>query len=184
MVYGKYTRKLGEKLTEDLKKSKYDVYYAHGDSKLNNNVCHPTPYFGSYSTASTLSFVDVVVVEKENRKVRIFCEIEERGATPKKIIGNLINVIISEKLQIKGIDYEYEKPQFILGIKVNERGNSKQKADTLKNELKSAIKEQYWNRIKIRILCDSENNNLIENVKSEICSILNNEENVSASVKR
>ena len=174
MAQGEYTKELGKRLTQKLKsKSKYSVYYAHGDSIRENNVCHSTPFFGNYSTASTLSFVDIVVVDSENKKVRIFCEIEESGAPPKKIIGDIVNIIVSEKLRIKGINYEYDRPQLILGIKVKEGGKSEQKAHALIQRLESTIKEPSWNLLdKIRLICDSDIDKLLDKVESEALRLI------------
>ena len=131
MTQGEHTIDLGKRLTQKLKNTKYAVYQAHGNRTEENNVRRPTPFFGAYSTASTLSFIDVVVVNTENKKVLILCEIEESGASPKKVIGDIINIMISEKLRIKDDDYEYDRPILILGVKVREGGKSERKVKDL-----------------------------------------------------
>jgi len=61
----------------------------------------------------------------------------------------------------------------ILGIIVTEGGISEPKANDLIDRLKSAINEQYWNRMDdIKIIYGSDKDTLIENVESGIRSIL------------
>jgi len=128
--------------------------------------------FGNCSNASTLSYVDIVIIERENKKVKILCEIEESRASPKKIIGDIVNILISDSIHIQEEDYEYDKLQLILGLKVTEGGKSEQKTHSLKQKLQGIIKEQYWNLLdEITIICDKDLNNLIRKVESKIMDI-------------
>ena len=130
------------------------------------------PVFGNCSNASTLSYVDIVIIERENKKVKILCEIEESRAAPKKIIGDIVNILISDSIHIQEEDYEDDKLQLILGLKVTEGGKSEQKAHSLKQKLQGIIKEQYWNLLdEITIICDKDLNNLIRKVESKIMDI-------------
>lgn len=170
-IAGKYTEKLGEKLIQRLG-SNYCIYYAHGRKTDDGHVCHPMPVFGNCSNASTLSYVDIVIIEHENKKVKILCEIEESRASPKKIIGDIVNILISDSIHIQEEDYEYDKLQLILGLKVTEGGKSEQKAHFLKQKLQGIIKEQYWSLLdEITIICDKDLNNLIRKVESKIMDI-------------
>lgn len=124
---GKLTEELGKNLTQRLNsQSKYHVYYAHGKKTEEKNVCRPTPISrDEYS----LSFIDIVIVEnaEKKKKVKLLCEIEESGVAPKKIIGDIVNILVSDKMRILGENCEYDRPQLILGLKVNEKGESCQK---------------------------------------------------------
>lgn len=171
---GEHTGKLGKKLADQLNsKSKYRVYYAHGNKKLDDgSVCNPTPFFDEYSNKSKLSFVDIVIVE--NDKVKLLCEIEESSAAPKKVIGDIVNILVSDKVRIQGNDYEYNSPKLILGLKVTEGGASNQKAHSLKQKLENIIKEPYWNLLnEIAIICDGNLDNLINTIEEKINELVN-----------
>ncbi len=170
---GQYTEKLGKNLAQELNsKSKYYVYQAHGKKTGENNVYRSTPFFGDeYSTSSTLSFVDIVIVERD--KVKLLCEIEESGAAPKKIIGDIVNILVSNKVHIHGKEYGYDRPQLILGLKVNEKGKSCQKANSIPQELKKLINEPQWSLFKIEIICNGNLTELVKEVESKIMDWVN-----------
>jgi hypothetical protein len=61
--HGKFTREVGEKLAmrfracDDIK-----VFYDHGDSRTNQEVCQPTTYMGRrYGSDATLSGLDIAI---------------------------------------------------------------------------------------------------------------------------
>jgi len=93
---GYYTGKIGYKLYNKYTDTTHGIYYAHpGNNKENEpNLIHPTPFFDDCSKSTTLSFVDIAVVNKNTQLVELISEIEESGAEPKKVIGDIVNIFI------------------------------------------------------------------------------------------
>ena len=177
---GKHTTILAKRLMQKLESQpRYAVYYdPHSRSRENNsrekNECRPTPFFGDYFGTSTLSHVDIVIIDSKNKKVRILCEIEESGASPKEVIGDIVNIILSEKLRIRDsnipYDYEYDKPLLILGIHPNTK---KKVEEGLVPRLRNIIEEPYWNLLGgITVLCEEDINKLIYEAESKILHYL------------
>lgn len=181
---GKHTTILAKRLMQKLEsQSRYAVYYdPHEHGTGEKNECHPTPFFGDYSGTSTLSHVDIVIVDSKNKKVRILCEIEESGTSPKGVIGDIVNIMLSEELRINGINYEYDKPWLILGINVKKNKKNEEKRvknakkkyiDNMIPKLECIIKEQYWNLLeKPVVLIDDDKDRLIDEVESKILHYL------------
>lgn len=132
---GQFTGDLGRQLKKKVE-SKTDrrltVYFDHAGSGSEKIVAH----LGERSSrANALSYVDIAVVEddshiiagKESRKVVLLCEIEEEGARPKKIIGDLCSLLFADGVQISGSHYHLDKTHIIIGIRHNERGKSEDK---------------------------------------------------------
>lgn len=173
MTLGEVTRKLGEEL-ESLEKHELKVFYDHGDSH-NQHVCEPRLYFGDYF----LAVVDIVVLDHNNR-VKAICEIEDRGASPKKIFGDIVGIFLANEIRIKKNDiqridindsYYIKNPFFfILGVleTADEVDKLRKRAQNIKNQIQSLISR---NRIKIEDpICESNGNikGFKEKVKEKI----------------
>jgi len=166
---GEYTGKLGYSLYKKYLDSAHTVYYAHsGKENDEPNLCHPTPFFGECSNASTLSWVDIAVVNKKTDSVELIAEIEESGAEPKKVIGDVVNIILSERIKIKDDEYGYRDTALILGIKVNPDGHSKEKTESICKKL-AEINEKAGNKkMEIIPIFDSDIEALTRKVEREI----------------
>ena len=168
MKHGEYTKRLGEQLIKLLHESgllDIAVYYDHGH-RSDPNVCKPTPYFGEYSTGTTLSNVDLAVVK--NNEVKVLCEIEEEGGSPKKIIGDVCNLLLAEKIRIKGSDYPLDEFFFLLGIKLAEKGKGIAKLKALEIGIPEMVRPDLREKRKIRFIYANEYDKLIDIVKKEI----------------
>lgn len=150
MAQGEVTRELGEGL-ESLENHELKVFYDHGDSD-NPHVCEPRLYFGSYF----LAVADIVVLDRN--KVKVICEIEERGASPKKILGDIVGILLANEIRIKENntkkipikDAYYNKNPFffILGVletvdKVEKLKELKVRAQNIKNQIQDIIKPEW-----------------------------------------
>lgn len=162
LFYDPHSREKGKKTNELVKELEKDL---HPQSVR----CEPTPYFGKYSTKTTLANVDLVVVKKnmvnKNGEVRVLCEIEERGASPKKIIGDIVNIFLATKIRVPRVSYSLDKSYFILGIKVKKGGKSADKAKNLERRIKAKIPRL---RGRIEVVPSDDINELIENIKEKI----------------
>jgi len=165
LFYDPHSREKGKKTKELVDKLHKELIEKLGKDLHSQPVkCEPTPYFGEYSTASTLANIDLAVVNK-SKEVKVLCEIEERGASPKKIIGDIVNIFLAEKIMIRGAPHDLDNLYFILGIKVKESGKSAEKADNLEGLIQDKIPKL---RNRIKIVCDNNINNLIDKIKEKI----------------
>jgi len=110
---GEFTAILGERLKKRLEG--YEVYYDHGGGNSRIPV-----YFGDYSRMNILSFVDIVVLKDDG--VKVICEIEETASTPKKVLGDLVSILIGEKIRCDRTDYQLSSPAIIIGLRAKEKG--------------------------------------------------------------
>jgi hypothetical protein len=170
MDKGKYTRELGRKLYYKFSETKYEVFY---DCHVKNkekwpNCCRPTPFFDEKSTGTTLSFVDIVIVNKETEYVDVLIEIEETTSEPKKIIGDIGNIILSEKIHIKGNEYHYGNLVLIVGLMVNKKGKGVEKATLICDKLLK-INETVGNKeMKIIPILDDKLEKLMNKIEKDI----------------
>jgi hypothetical protein len=169
MDYGLYTREMGYRLYKKYENTPHMVFCAHGkDKEKEPYYCHPTPFFGKYSRATTLSFVDIIVINRNNNQIELIAEIEENAAEPKKVIGDIVNIILSEKVRIREKDYKYGDMVFILGVKSNPKGSTKEKTKLLCKKL-AEVNEKIGNkRMDLIPLFDDDLEKLNIHVESEI----------------
>lgn len=146
-LYGELAEKLGKDLHPQLVR------------------CEPTPYFGrKCSNGSTLSNVDLAIVDK-NKKVIVLCEVEEQEATPKQIIGDIVNIFLADRIKIQRKNYNLNKMYFILGVKVKERGKSADKAKNLEKRIQGKLPDL---SDKIEVVISDDIDELINNIKKKI----------------
>lgn len=162
-----YTKKLGKRLTEILRKKSDgpQVYYDHGDS-FEKNVCEPTLYFGK---DLKLAIADIAIVDKKARRVKMFCEIEagEKGKTnATKMGGHMVVFLLAEKIRIMYVDYAVDdKTILLIGLK------SAEKTEKLKELIKNSVIPELRGKVeKIQIVSDINGEKLINNVEKEIRS--------------
>ena len=169
MDHGLYTGEIGYKLYKKYVNGFHMIYYDHGKNKKNEpNYCHPTPFFDDCSRTSTLSYVDVAVVNRKTNLIELIAEIEESGAEPKKIIGDIVNIILSEQIRIKGKDYEYGDIVFILGIKANPMGGAEEKTKMVCQKLTQINEKIGDKKIELIAVFDNDLKTLIKKVEREI----------------
>lgn len=169
MNHGQFTRRLGEDLEKRLGPLRNDnvkIYYDHGPKGMHKVV----PFFGEYSSASTLSNVDCAIVFA--KQALILCEIEEETASPKKIVGDICNLFLADRIRIGGGDFSFEKSDFFLGVRTRKGGKGEEKIKSLKDLITNSVKKKALHDIKIHIFCDTENEKLIRSVADEILKIV------------
>jgi hypothetical protein len=100
---GKQTGLFGEWLSNYLKNKPqhYVVYYDHGDRYKNPNVVSIKSFYGDkLSNQNQLAEVDVMVT-KPNHDIVAIVEIEERESPPKKIIGDIIALLMCNHFSVR-----------------------------------------------------------------------------------
>ncbi len=160
---GIHTQLLGKELAGIIP-ADYEVFYDHGE--LEGRI---VAYYGRLSRITQLSFVDIAVVSKIRREVAILCEVEERIPTPKKILGDLVSLLLAEKIRYKNLDYAVRAPYLIFGFKVKERGRKADQALNLIKRFESVLNVSL-NRVKI-VTCE-DLDTLRETLKKEFLQIL------------
>jgi len=173
--YGEWTSTLGRNLKEDVKESTnpdLEVYYDHGKKGESYNI---VPYFGEYGTDTTLSNVDLAIVSKTRNKLLVLCEIEEEGAKPKLVIGDVANIFIADKVRINRNDYKPKNAVFILGIRVEKKGNNQNaesKVASIGNLVPKIVKKKSLRGIKVMTITKSTYDELISELDKEICRLI------------
>ena len=102
------TEKFGRWLTNYLKDFPYQVYYDHGDSQNDLNVFSIKGFYGDQvHNINRLADIDIMVASKNNI-VKILIEIEGRPISPKKLLGDILAILMCNKFAIrKGTNQEY-----------------------------------------------------------------------------
>lgn len=176
---GKETEKLGKKLTKYVKKSHstVQVFYDHGTSKK-KNVGRIMPYLrqAEYNRLSTLSGIDIMITRKN--RVVILIEIEERGASPKKIIGDILNIFFAKNVRFKGnIDYDIKNTTVLICSKVKTGGLSAKKTEEIRKRIgnmKEKLKDSSFGKgiSKIRCICKDNIKDLMDAAFRDITSAI------------
>jgi len=169
--HGYYTAQLGKRLEEwlvDRNLPNLKIYYDHGREGMNKVV----PFFRPYSRATTLAFVDCTVVDTVRKKALVLCEVEERGASPKKIIGDICNLLLAEALCIGGEEYSFDGVPVILGVCVQEGGQSGNKVKAIGRRIETMVKPGWLRGLDIRIVPKTNREALVESLFGEIRDIV------------
>ena len=141
---GQFTGNLGKELRnviESRTNGRLQVHFDHERSDSERIIAHLGE---SSSRTNALSYIDIAVVEsnsrvvsgRESKRIVLLCEIEEEGARPKKIIGNLCNILIADGVQIHGSHYHLDKTYLLVGVRCSERSKSKDKTQEIAARIK------------------------------------------------
>jgi hypothetical protein len=161
-MVGKYTRIIGERLKEKLEKDCYEVFYDHGD--LEHRI---VAYFKDYSRRYILSFVDIVVVKGD--EVKILCEIEETSSNPKKVLGNLVSILLAEQLRYGRLDYSISSPYIILGLYAKEKGVKRYQAENILNRFSEVFTVD---QERIKLIFAEGFEELVDSVEKTVLSLI------------
>lgn len=170
MRNGQYTGEMGYKLYKYYENADHAIYYDHGkDKNTEPNLCQPTPFFDTCSRTSTLSHVDIAAINKNSNLVKLIAEIEEAGAEPKKVIGDIVNIVLSDQVRIQGKDYQYDGNLIlILGIKATIGGGEEEKTKRISRKLMDINKKTGNKNIELVLVFDIDLLELVKKVESEI----------------
>lgn len=169
MNHGFYTGRMGKRLSDDHADSIHQVFYDHGkDPKTEPYLCKPTPFFSECSRASTLSCVDIAVVNQDAKSVELIAEIEESGHEPKKIIGDIVNLFLADRIRVKKKDYWLGDVVFVLGLKIQARGKARAKAKKIRKKLMDMNALHKRRSIAIILVFDQDLDELVSKVRDRI----------------
>jgi len=175
MKDGYYTGKLGLKLFEKYKDTKYSVYYEHPDERDEPNACRPQTFMNKCSNATSLSWPDIVFLNEERNQVELIIEIEEKGAEPKKVIGDIGSVVLSDQIRIteaKEKDYDFGNLTFIMAAKVNPDGSGGEKIELICKRMLELNEELSKREMEIIPIVDGDINELMMKIETKIDEIV------------
>jgi len=175
MENGYYTGKLGLKLSEKYKDTKYSVYYSHPNERDESNACRPQTFMNKCSNATSLSWLDIVFLNQERNQVELIIEIEEEGSEPKKVIGDIGSVILSDQIRIteaKEKDYDFGNLTFIMGVKVNPDGSRVEKIKLICERMLELNEELPEREMEIIPIVNGDINELMMKIESKIAEII------------
>lgn len=178
MNHGYWTVRLGRRLKRDIESSgnvDLEVFYDHGEK---GESCNIVPYFGEYGTDTTLSNLDVTIVNRKEKRALVLCEFEEEGANPKLVIGDIDNIFIARQVRIKGDDFELANAKLILGVRVEEKDgvkkqNAKKKVESLGKLVPSIIKDEVLRGIEVITITKPSYKEMVMEMEERICGIIN-----------
>jgi hypothetical protein len=81
--------------------STHQVFYDHGDKKVNANVVATKGFWGEkVSNLNRLADVDIVIADA-NSNILLLIEIEERNSSPKKLLGDVLALLICNRFAVR-----------------------------------------------------------------------------------
>lgn len=172
MGRGKHTAELGRRVRKCVVASKNKdlvIFFDHGRRGESRKI---VPFFGKYGTATTLANVDLAVVNKRTKQIIVACEIEESEAKPKKIIGDVFNLYLAEKVRISKDDYDINSASILVGVKAGARGKCKDKLAVLEGKIPQATMEENRKKTSLRIVTAPTCLVLIDHLESTICEMI------------
>jgi hypothetical protein len=105
MSAGEKTGWVARKLAQALEPQGFDVLFDHGDSSLDSpdKLGEIVAWFGpQYNKKARLAVLDIAVVSRDTGKVLALVEIEESGATPKTLLGDVFATLLGESFMFQG----------------------------------------------------------------------------------
>lgn len=169
MEHGKYTGMMGKRLYEKYRETVHQVFYDHGkDPREEPHYCKPTPFFGAYSSASTMSCVDVAVLNQDSSSIELIAEIEESGHEPKKIIGDIVSLLLSEKIRIGNKDYGLGKTPLVLRVLTGEKGKAREKIERIRDRLSKLCEKDASDCVNVVLVFEAELARLVDSVQANI----------------
>lgn len=138
---GYYTRILGEKLerlVDDKFPGQFVVYCDHS-SKSQRMVAH----VDEACSENNLAYPDIAIVSKNGAESRLvfLAEIEEHKHSPKRFLGDLAALMMSEKVKIGRKDYPMSNVVVVIGLVTNSGGVTGLKAEKFVSKFESLIGE-------------------------------------------
>jgi hypothetical protein len=171
MDYGAYTKALGESLVRFLDEHPTSDVEVHFDPSRGRGA-QIVSFWGDFSSATALSRLDLAIVHTVEQRALVLAEIEEEGARPKAIIGDVCSLLLADKIRIKSKDYDFSHAVFLFGIKTKERGSSLSKARNLQLRISQAIRSEFLRNIELRFVYSTERAELVSRLRDQVLSVL------------
>ncbi len=180
MSGGKITASIGEKLTEKLKRD-YDVFFDHGDATKGNNVRACLALLSDEpKNATRVADVDIVICSKREVQpmVKAIVEVEESGFSPKKILGDVMSLMLVKAIAIRKDDGSHgiyklnnRTVRYVFGVVKSKGSKTEQIEEHLLPQLRDVLNQELLDQLPIvKVL--NEHDDLEKEVIKEIVSNL------------
>ena len=134
---GVVTARFGENLVEEFE-DRYVVYYDHGDPDKSDKVAACKAFYGTpgegVHNVNRLADVDALVGDTDGRAL-VLSETEERPSSPKKIVGDVFALAMSNQVAVGRAGQEYctigAYTHVIIAGVLPERGSRREKVDAV-----------------------------------------------------
>ncbi len=134
---GVATARFGKALTQKFG-DRYVVYYDHGDPNESDNVAACKAFYGTpkegVHNVNRLADVDVLIADASGRAL-VLIEIEERPSPPKKILGDIFALAMSNHVAVDSGDQAYfaigAYTQITIAGVLPEKGSRRDKVETV-----------------------------------------------------
>jgi hypothetical protein len=177
---GVATARFGENLTKEFG-DRYVVTYDHGDPDESDNVAACKAFYGTpgegVHNANRLADVDALIADSRGRAL-VIVEIEERPSSPKKIVGDIFALAMSNHVAVGRGDQEYFKigPHthvFVAGV-LPDKGSRREKVEAvIADRLSSFHREKYELSLRnVRLVFRESIGTALEDTLSEVRSAL------------
>jgi hypothetical protein len=172
--HGQFTSELGRHLRKSVGKidDTFLVCNDHGkeDDVLGKKIVGYIHEKERSRRAKTMSHVDVAVFK--DRKAIILCEIEESGANPKLIIGDVCNLLLSDEIVHNNIPYQMDGAVIVLGLVADVKGGRRKKAGLIKQRIEDYVKSERWRGMTIQLVFGKDPEELRYNTEKWIVEYL------------
>gem|GEM_PF-6275567 len=172
---GPYTRQLGDNLRAKITDQFQNRFIVYNDHKLVNPdtiIAH----VDDVCNDNNLAELDIAIVSNQNgqRSLAIVLEIEEHKHTPKRILGDMTAIMMSDWVTIKNDRLPLENVDIIIGVITKKGGVTDKKAKKIVAKLESNLSEGEWGKKGIRctVITSYDGVTLIKEVESKIVEIL------------
>ena len=118
----------------------FHVFYDHGRKGLDHNVAVPKGFYGEeIFRKNWLVDTDIIIGSRDDDTI-LLIEVEERQASPKKILGNIFAIMMCNNFAVKlNQKQKYfkvtENTHLLLACLYNEKGYGKEKIENLQKRI-------------------------------------------------
>ena len=172
---GVYTRMLGERLEslmENEFKRRYRIYYDHKVTNPDRILAQ----VGKGNQTEDMAHLDVAIVDTGDNRERLLVvsEIEEHKHAPKRLLGDVAAIMMSEKVKIDGRDHPLANADIVLGVVTKKGGQTGPKATKYITRFELAMGEGPGGRRGLRcfLFYAEDGNQLVDKIEEFVASLL------------
>lgn len=98
---GEFGRRLATRMLASNEHQGWSIYYDHGNPTVGTNVAATKGFFGTtVKNLNRLADIDVLVASPDG-VAQLLIEIEERACSPKKILGDILAVLLCNQFAVR-----------------------------------------------------------------------------------
>ncbi len=143
----------------------YEVYYDHKLTNPDKIYAH----IGDMCRENNLAELDIAIVSQKDghRQLVLVAEIEEHKHSPKRFLGDLSSIMLSEHVMVDGQDYPMRNLIILIGLVSKENGVTGKKAKKFVSMFEAMIGEGHGGNRNLRctVLDSTTGDGLIQEVE-------------------